>query len=85
MCEQLPALARALGRDPTAAALLPELLELAMDEEADVRCSAVQSPSQAPCTLKGFFLSPCHYRSLCCVKAHATWICSPSCSGGHAA
>ena len=41
MCEQLPALARALGREPTAAAVLPEILELAEDEEEAVRCAAI--------------------------------------------
>ena len=44
MCEQLPALAHALGREPTAGVLLPEILELAMDEEGAVRCGALQVP-----------------------------------------
>jgi hypothetical protein len=41
MCDQLPALARALGREATAAVIFPEILELAADEEAAVRASAV--------------------------------------------
>lgn len=43
MCEQLPALALSLGREPCAAVILPEILELAEDEERAVRCAAIRA------------------------------------------
>ena len=43
MCEQLPALALSLGRRQCAAVILPEVLELAEDEERAVRCAAIRA------------------------------------------
>ncbi len=43
MCEQLPALALSLGREPCADVILPEVLELAEDEERAVRCAAIRA------------------------------------------
>ena len=45
MLDQLPALARSLGREATCSKLLPEMMDLAGDEEAVVRCSALAALS----------------------------------------
>lgn len=50
MCDQLPAVAQAIGREATAAVLLPEILELASDEEGAVR-SVSHRCTTIPCLI----------------------------------
>ncbi len=45
MGDQLPVLARALGREVTCVRILPEILDMAEDEDLAVCCSAVAALS----------------------------------------
>ena len=79
MLDQLPVLARGLSREATCSKLLPEIMDLAGDEEAVVRCSALAALSSiahlltpgSPSPLLSATMGACDRSCAACHTDHA--------------